>query len=109
MLLDALPQDLINFLTLKDVTVVGILLALLYWGYKHFSTLIEKLEERIEEKEREVREIRERYDDELKELRKEQSTIIEKISTLIAENTKVLQEVSLELNMKRRRHGKEEI
>lgn len=116
MLLEAVPQDLISLLTLRDATVIGILISLLIGGYRYFSSLVEKVEKKLEEKnskiedlikkyDEKIDDLRDKYDDELKELRKEQISIIEKISTLISENTKVLQEVSTELIIKRRKNG----
>ena len=50
MLLEAVPQDLISLLTLRDATVIGILISLLIGGYRYFSSLVEKVEKKLEEK-----------------------------------------------------------
>lgn len=115
MFLDATPQDLISFITIKEVTPIGILIAAVFLLYRYFSNEIKEIRTKLDGKDTEVKnliekydkkidDLRDKYDDELRELRKEQSGIIEKISTLISENTRVLQEVSTEIAIKRRKN-----
>lgn len=109
MLLDLQIQEAISVLTIKDITISGILIGVLLFFYRHFTGLITKLEEQVKEKDEKIELIREKYDEDIKELRREQTDTIKEISKLISDNTRVLQEVSIELSLKRRRYEKDEM